>query len=58
MLVAVFLIGLVIIGVLYVNRYSIGFDETTMLASFVVLGAVILLLGSAMLLSRNLGVVI
>lgn len=55
MLVAVFLIGLVIIGVLYVNRYSIGFDETTMLASFVVLGAVILLLGSAMLLARNLG---
>lgn len=53
MLVAVFLIG-----VLYVNRYSIGFDETTMLASFVVLGAVILLLGSAMLLARNLGVVI
>ena len=58
MLAAVFLMGLVIIGVLYVNRYSIGFDGTTMFASFVALGDVILLLGSAMLLARNLGVVI
>lgn len=55
MLATVFLMGLVIIGVLYVNRYSIGFDGTTMFASFVALGAVILLLGSAMLLARNMG---
>lgn len=55
MLAAVFLIGLAIIGVLYANRYSIGFDGTTLFASFVVLGAVILILCSLMLLARNLG---